>query len=211
MRMLLSSYFKSVLYTTMYYFHVDVVIIPFQVCVIRYDVLVPLTCLGFQSGLVMPTGICFTGMGSRDFRGISSIQEVECWGGNLNTDVKLMSLQMYALPESTVLASLNVYTNNCMTFGDYAACVIHPTDTHKSKIRVLVHDLEEGTSREFGCTANTLNSMGNPMVSTWSLLVKRDSKYACVFLWGTRNMVMGDCVFCSLIGNQHDWMLDIYV
>ena len=128
------------------------------------------------SGLVIGIGICFTGMGSRDFRGIPSIQEVECWGGNLDSDVKLMSLHMYKLPDSTVLASLNVYTSSCMTFGDYASCVIHPTDTHKSKIRVLVHDLDAGNSREYGCTANTLNSMGNPMVSTWKLLVKKNSK-----------------------------------
>ena len=116
-------------------------------------------------------------MGSRDFQDIPSLQEVECWGGNLESDVKLMSLQMYTLPDTTVLASLNVYTSNCMTFGDYASCIIHPTDTHKSKIRVLVHDLEAGESREYGCTANTLNSMGNPMVSTWRYLVTRDSKY----------------------------------
>ena len=119
----------------------------------------------------------FPGMTSRDFRGISSIQEVECWGGNINSDVKLMSLQMYKLPESTVLASLNVYTNNCMTFGDYSSCVIHPSDIHRSRIRILVHDLEEGESREYGCSANTLNSLGNSVIRTWKLRIIRASTW----------------------------------
>ena len=119
----------------------------------------------------------FPGMTSRDFRGISSIQEVECWGGNINSDVKLMSLQMYKLPESTVLASLNVYTNNCMTFGDYSSCVIHPSDKHRSRIRILVHDLEEGESREYGCSANTLNSLGNSVIRNWKLRIIRVSKW----------------------------------
>ena len=113
------------------------------------------------------------GMTSRDFRGIPSIQEVECWGGTLNTDIKLMSLQIFTLPESTVLASLNVYTNNCMTFGDFASCAIHPTDSHKSKVRLLVHDLGDGESRRYGCTATILNALGNAKTTTWTLLVRR--------------------------------------
>lgn len=115
-------------------------------------------------------------MTSRDFRGISSIQEVECSGGYLNSDVKLISLQLFELPDSTVLASLNVYTNNCMTFSDYSSCTIHPADTHKSKLRILVHDLEEGESREYGCTANTVNPLGNVIFRNWKLLVRRHSK-----------------------------------
>ena len=117
-----------------------------------------------------------SGMTSRDFRGISSIQEVECSGGSLNSDVKLISLQLFELPDSTVLASLNVYTNNCMTFSDYSSCTIHPADTHKSKLRILVHDLEEGESREYGCTANTVNPLGNAIFRNWKLLVRRHSK-----------------------------------
>ena len=117
-----------------------------------------------------------SGMTSRDFRGISSIQEVECSGGSLNSDVKLISLQLFELPDSTVLASLNVYTNNCMTFSDYSSCTVHPADTHKSKLRILVHDLEEGESREYGCTANTVNPLGNVIFRNWKLLVRRHSK-----------------------------------
>ena len=129
----------------------------------------------------------FTGMTSRDFRGIHSLQEVECFGDNLNSEVKLISLKMYKLPESTVVASLNVYTNNCMTYGDYASCVIHLASVHQSRLRLLVHDLEEGESREYGCTANTINPQGDSIFRNWKILLWRNSKYPwegwLVVLW----------------------------
>ena len=121
-------------------------------------------------------------MRSRAFRGIPSIQEVECWGGTLTSDVKLMGLQMYRLPESTVVASLNVYTNNCNTFDDYSSCIIFPSVTHRSKVRLLVHDLKEGESREYGCTATILKPLGIAATTRWSLRVKRNGKlkaYGC--------------------------------
>ena len=115
-------------------------------------------------------------MTSRDFRGIPSIQEVECWGGLLKSDVKLISLQLFRLPESTVLASLNVIANNCMTYSEFSSCFVQPNDTHKSRVRILVHDLEEGHSREYGCTANAVNPQGNVIFLNWKLLIKRKSK-----------------------------------
>ena len=114
---------------------------------------------------------------ARDFRGIPSIQEVECWGGHLNSDVKLISLQLFKLPESTVIASLNAISNNCMTFSEFSSCRMHPTDTHKSRLRILVHDLEEGERREYGCTANTVNPLGNVIFRNWKIVIKRISKY----------------------------------
>lgn len=128
-------------------------------------IFVPANMLGF-----------FTGMTSRDFRGIHSIQEVECWGADLDTDVKLISLQLFELPQSNVLASLNVFTNNCMTYGEFSSCVIHPSESHRSRLRILVHDLEEGESREYGCTANTVNPQGNAIFKNWTILLKRNSK-----------------------------------
>jgi len=117
-----------------------------------------------------------TGMTSRDFRGIPSIQEVDCWGGSLNSEVKLISLQIFRLPESAVLASLNVYTNSCMTYGDFSSCVIDQQQVHRSRVRVLVHDLEEGEQREYGCTATTVTAQGNAVVSNWKIIVNRISE-----------------------------------
>ena len=112
----------------------------------------------------------------RDFKGFSSLKEVECWGGSLEPEVKLLSLQLYTLPERTVLASLNVITKNCVTFGDYASCFIDGNDTHKSRLRILVYDLAEGEREEFGCTAISLKSLGNTKTLNWSIYVTRPSE-----------------------------------
>ena len=131
-------------------------------------------------------------MTSRYFRGIPSIQEVECWGTDLSTDVKLISLKLVRLPESTVLASLNVITSNCMTYGEFSSCFVHPSETHKSKVRVLVHDLEEGEDREYGCTANTVNPQGDPVLKNWKILVRRKSKSGA----GARFVTLSVCCVC---------------
>jgi len=119
-------------------------------------------------------------MTSRAFRGIPSIQEVECSGHNLNSDVKLISLQLFRLPETSVLASLNVYTNNCMTFSEFSSCAIRPANIHQSHLRLLVHDLEEGEKREYGCTANTINPLGNSLYRNWKIVLIRNSKWIVI-------------------------------
>ena len=120
----------------------------------------------------------FAGMTTRHFRGIPSIQEVECWGGNLDSDLKLMSLQMYKFSDSAVLASLNLYTKNCMTYGDFSSCVINPVDAHKSRLRLLVHDLREGESRKYKCTVIGVKPSGITKTSTWSITVNNHSEWS---------------------------------
>ena len=113
---------------------------------------------------------------SRDFKDIPSLKEVECWGANLNPDVKLLSLKLYQVTDNSVLASLNVITNSCVTFGDFSSCAIDTVDTHKSRLRVLVADLQEGETRHFGCKANTLKPLGDSETLTWTLSVTRKSE-----------------------------------
>ena len=133
-------------------------------------------CMGF-----------FAGMTVRHFRGFSSIQEVECWGGNLDSDLKLMSLQMYKFSDSAVLASLNLYTKSCMTYSDFSSCVINPMDAHKSRLRLLVHDLLEGESRKYRCTVVGVKPTGITKTSTWSITVTHYSKWIPFLL--TRQMI----------------------
>ena len=118
----------------------------------------------------------FTGMVTRDFKGITSIQEVECLGGGLRAEVKLLSLKLYTLEDNGVVASLNVIANTCLTYTDYSSCSVDTRDTHKSRLRLLVHDLEEGESREYGCRALALHTTGDESGLTWSILVTRKSK-----------------------------------
>lgn len=118
-----------------------------------------------------------TGLTSRIFKGIPSLHEVECTGRNLKPEVKLLALQMYTLPDHVLLATLNVISNTCVTLGEMASCVVNKTNSHKSKLRILVSDLEEEDRRQYKCTGNTLDSYGLSEVITWELTVTRHSKY----------------------------------
>ena len=119
----------------------------------------------------------FPGMVTRNFKGFPSIQEVECMGRGLKPEVKLLSLRLFRSSDGFVLASLNVFANNCLTYTAYSSCVVNTTDTHKSRARVLVPDLEEGGSREYGCTATVMGSEGVARELNWSVLVFRKSEY----------------------------------
>jgi hypothetical protein len=114
---------------------------------------------------------------------------VECSGTVLNPEVKLISLKLVRLPSSTVLALLNLYSDSCFTFSKYSACSINHTVLHKSCVKVLVHDLDEGEGREYGCTANTVDSMGEIMFHNWKHVVTRRSKLIVV-----RGVCMVACV-----------------
>ena len=116
------------------------------------------------------------GMTSRDFKGIPSLQEVECSGGILEPEVKLLSLQIRRLYDDKELSSLNVFSNSCVTAVDYSSCVIDTSDSHKSRLRTLVHDLDEGQSREYRCTVYTVTPRGKPNAFDWTIVVTRNSK-----------------------------------
>lgn len=120
-------------------------------------------------------------MTARPFKGMPSIQEVECWGAGLKPEMKLMSLKLYRNSDQSVLASLNVYSNTCLTYVDYSSCHVNSTDTHESRLRVLVSDLGEGESREYGCTALGLRTTGDAGETTWSLLVTYTREYWTVY------------------------------
>ena len=117
-----------------------------------------------------------SGMSTHDFKGISSLQEVECKGTYLNPDVQLLSLKLFRITDSSLLASLNVFRNSCVTFGDFSSCFVDTVDTHKSSLRTLVVDLDEGESKAYGCNASTLNSLGYTQTLTWTILVTRRRK-----------------------------------
>ena len=121
--------------------------------------------------------IIFSGMITRDFKGFPSIQEVECWGHGLKPEVKLLSLRLYKASDNFVLASLNVFADNCLTYTDYSSCVIDTSNTHRSRVRVLVYDLEEGESRRYGCKANVVGSDGEPSKIVWSTVVNRSKRF----------------------------------
>lgn len=122
-----------------------------------------------------------SGIVVRDFRGFPSIQEVECWGGTLEADVKLLSLKLFEAASDSVVAYVNPLTSECLTFREFSSCLIDAIDTRKTKLRVLVSDLEEGHSREYGCVATRLKALDTHKV-TWKIAVQRRSMFDC-FHW----------------------------
>lgn len=112
----------------------------------------------------------------RYFKGFRSLQEVECSADYFKAEVKILSIKMFAVPGNKVLAHANPVTNECLTFKEFSSCKIDTGDTRKSRLRVLVSDLEEGESRRYGCTATSFGSLGDTDTSTWYVTVNRKSE-----------------------------------
>ena len=110
------------------------------------------------------------------FNNIASIQEVECWGGTLKPEVKLLSLKVYRSSDSATLGYLNIMTDECITLSEYSSCVIDASNTRNSRLRFLVHDLQEGESRGYGCVAVSFKSLEETTTWTWTITVTRHSK-----------------------------------
>lgn len=118
----------------------------------------------------------FPGMVVRDFRGIPSIKEVECWGGDLDAEVKLLSLTMFRNSDNSVLAYVNPLTGECITFGEFSSCMIDKLDARKSKLRILVYDLVAGESVQYGCNATSFKSVAHTTIVTWSVSIITESE-----------------------------------
>ena len=54
----------------------------------------------------------------RDFKGLHSLQEVECTGSDLKPEVDLLSLSMFRISDNAVLGTLHVIKNSCFTHTD---------------------------------------------------------------------------------------------
>lgn len=115
---------------------------------------------------------------SRDFLGIPSIQEVECWGGYLEAEVKVFSLTLFKMSDSTMLSHVNPFTGECITSIEFSSCHVDSGNTRNSRLRILVTDLDEEDSKHYGCNVTSFKSVGEtPRTVTWSLTVKRSSEF----------------------------------
>lgn len=112
-------------------------------------------------------------MTARIFKKISSIQEVGCWGEPLDPSTDLLSLRLFRVWDNTVLAHLNPLKNECKTFEEFASCFIDSANTRSSRLSILVPDLEENESRQYGCTATSVGSLGHTHTVDWFLTVTR--------------------------------------
>ncbi|XP_025101728.1 uncharacterized protein LOC112568586 isoform X16 [Pomacea canaliculata] len=107
------------------------------------------------------------GMVVRTFKGISSLQEVECSGRYLQPEVKVFSLKLFRVSDQSVVAHVNPITNKCTSFGEFSSCFVDAADTHRSLVRTLVADLEYNESREYGCTVKAFGALGDTQTFDW--------------------------------------------
>lgn len=112
----------------------------------------------------------------RNYRGIPSLQELECSGGNLKAEVKLLSLRLFKSTNRSIMAHVNPFTNECITFEEFSSCAIDTTDTRRTKLRMLVSDLQEEESRVYGCTANVFETLGDTQTLQWFITIKLPSE-----------------------------------
>lgn len=122
-------------------------------------------------------GFCFSGMTSNDFKGFPSIQEVGCSGESLEAEVKILSLTMFKTSDNSVLVYANPLTNDCFTGVDFSSCLIDTIDKRNSRVRVLVYDLQEGETRQYGCNVSSFKHKEQAGTITWSILVRGKSEY----------------------------------
>ena len=117
-----------------------------------------------------------SGMTVRQFKGISSLLEVECSAISLTAGVKIFSMKLFSVPDNILHAKANPLNDNCFTFLELTSCTINKSDTRKSKLRILVSDLKEGEGRKYGCSATSFDSDGDTVTSTWVIDVIRNSE-----------------------------------
>lgn len=122
--------------------------------------------------------ISLPGLTVRDFRGIPSIQEVECWAKHVQTEAKLLTLKLFEVSRDSNLAYVNYLTNECVTFGEFSSCVIDVKDMRNTKLRLLVSDLAEDEVRTYGCLVTSLKAIDTHKM-TWTIDVRPGSEFRC--------------------------------
>ena len=122
--------------------------------------------------------LIFSGLTVHIFKGFPSLQEIECTAENLKAEVKVFSIKIHTLAENTILAHADPMTNECVTFQEMSSCTLDPSDTRKSRLKVLVSDLEEGERRGYVCTVTSFGSLGATNSLSWSVTVWRKSEFS---------------------------------
>ena len=132
-----------------------------------------------------------SGMSSRLFRGFHNIQEVACTGKTLPTGSSLYALVLYEKKHDRITAIADFSKKQCFTSGRYASCDLDAADPKQSLLRSLDLDLAEGQSRTYGCNASFMTSAGRFRVFSWSIRIRRASKWAFRRMGSTRVHFVG--------------------
>lgn len=120
--------------------------------------------------------VSFSGLISRRFRGFHNIHEVMCSGETLSSDTDIFTMILYAVPQDTVVAFVNLKKQECYTSESFVSCNIDHSDSRRSNLKTLVADLAEGQTRVFGCNLTAVAARGRTQIYSWKLSVYQPSK-----------------------------------
>ena len=126
--------------------------------------------------------IVISGMSVKPFRGLHSLQELQCTGTTLSADSDLVYMVLFKQSSKDVLAFVNPRKGECSTSEEYVSCAVDDADTRKSTLRALISDVNEGESRAYGCNVTAIVSGGLLKTISWSLTVRHPREY-CRISW----------------------------
>ncbi|KAK7490261.1 hypothetical protein BaRGS_00018422 [Batillaria attramentaria] len=110
------------------------------------------------------------------FRDIPHVLQLECSGEALAPDTDVLTMAMYVSGSDTILAYVNPWKNDCLTSDSFTSCIVVPNHSRKTRLRSLVLDVTEMTSRVYGCNVTFSRAGGWTSSVSWSLPVSGKSK-----------------------------------
>ena len=118
------------------------------------------------------------GLNVRDFKGIPTLQEVECSAHAISRPVHMCSLKLFELSNDELLVKLRSSENTCKTYAEFASCtLITSGDRRGSAVRTLVSDWSRGRTVAIGCNGTcVLTHNDKPLEFSWSINAKMKSK-----------------------------------
>ena len=94
----------------------------------------------------------------------------------MDPDREVLSLLLLDLETGQILASLQPMSKQCTTSERFSLCRIDERDSRKSSLSTLVVDLEENSSRRYGCEVVSSKTGERSNISVWSVEVAGVSK-----------------------------------
>ncbi|KAL8563675.1 hypothetical protein ACOMHN_035409 [Nucella lapillus] len=111
------------------------------------------------------------GMSSGLFRGMHTVQQLECSAGTLPTNSEVLFIILYQIYPKKTLVRANLGRSQSCTSSDlFAACDVSDSDRQAIRLKALIPNGGEGWSRGFGCNVT-------------AALNAQEEKYVETFIW----------------------------
>ena len=106
-------------------------------------------------------------MKSKPFVEIPGMQLVQCSGETLPAGSNLYAMVLYERRGDRIVSSVDLQNGECSTSDYFNACFVSERDPRRTRLQILVSDLTEGRTRDFGCNASIKTSGGRFKVESW--------------------------------------------